>query len=526
MPTCPNRWLISGKLTTHAPMHIGDGRSYPAPRPEVPRSANKDHDEVVSVSTVCTDGKARPYVPGSCLKGALRAVASRAARNDALLAQYVDELFGSDDPAVPNSVGASAEFRDCPPVSFPQFQAPPGWTRMGTTIVTAVAIDRTTRTAAENKLFHLECVPAGAVFDVTIAGENLTNEEVSFLLHLLERFSDDESRLTLGAFTADGWGRCVWESSSVRTTTPELIAKWLDDPTRPYPMVAVDSGTLSISGPAGPWARPDRLSVELELEFDAGFLINGPFEAARRRAEWEKESTSVCRVTEDDKPADHVPRKLPDGRLVLPAKSLRGALRSQAERIIRSLGGHACHATDSDDACAAISAVRPHLQRPGVRAVADLCLACRLFGAPGWRTLLEVEDFTPEPGQEGKRLTQQFVAIDRFTGGAARKKLYAAEYYWQPTLSGTIRLDLNRAEPWMLGLLILLGRDLCEGDITFGFGAAKGYGTCSSRALSLPDVDRVCAWLAEGGVRVERSDVVPYLAQLFREHVMDGVPVA
>jgi hypothetical protein len=38
-------------------------------------------------------------------------------------------------------------------------------------------------------------------------------------------------------------------------------------------------------------------------------------------------------------------------------------------------------------------------------------------------------------------------------------------------------------------LLVLLLRDLIEGDITFGFGSAKGYGACRARiSACIPDV--------------------------------------
>ncbi len=77
------------------------------------------------------------------------------------------------------------------------------------------------------------------------------------------------------------------------------------------------------------------------------------------------------------------------------------------------------------------------------------------------------------------------MAIDRFTGGAAPGLKFDADYADRPRLTGKIRVDLDRIEPWALGLLALTFRDLIEGDITFGFGASKGYGICQATIISI-----------------------------------------
>ncbi len=68
------------------------------------------------------------------------------------------------------------------------------------------------------------------------------------------------------------------------------------------------------------------------------------------------------------------------------------------------------------------------------------------------------------------------VAIDRLHGGAAEGLKFNVEFVMTPTLDGVLTLDLMRIAPWGLGLLALTLRDLVEGDVTFGFGASKGYG--------------------------------------------------
>ncbi len=43
---------------------------------------------------------------------------------------------------------------------------------------------------------------------------------------------------------------------------------------------------------------------------------------------------------------------------------------------------------------------------------------------------------------------------------------------------------MQRVKPWGVGLLALLVRDLMEGDVTFGYGASKGYGQCYAKLQS------------------------------------------
>ena len=69
---------------------------------------------------------------------------------------------------------------------------------------------------------------------------------------------------------------------------------------------------------------------------------------------------------------------------------------------------------------------------------------------------------------------------------------------YKPKLTGSISLDLGALEaggagPWALGLIALALRDLVEGDICLGFGAAKGYGAlkASVETVGLPAWQRI-----------------------------------
>jgi hypothetical protein len=175
----------------------------------------------------------------------------------------------------------------------------------------------------------------------------------------------------------------------------------------------------------------------------------------------------------------HVARRV-DGKLLLPAESLRGVLAHQAARIARTRGK--CGEREEVKRCA-----------DGTLPSEIGCLT-RLFGGSGWRSVLDISDFVevgeaPVPGaapvakeQAPNISVQQFVAVDRFTAAGGSDSLkFDAQGGWQPHLKGRIGINLDRlkllgdVEP-SLGLLALALRDLVEGDMTFGWGAGKGYG--------------------------------------------------
>jgi len=483
-----NCWLIVGRLTTTTPLHLGNGEVIT--REDLVEDLD-DTDaltRLVEISAVATDDRGSAYIPGKTLKGNLRSWLRRCGylslrRQRAVSFGLIDAIFGSEDPGANDAVGGKAEFWDAFSTGAPDPPPPvPYWDPRRLTGVTAsVAIDRGTRTASPNKLFHEEFVPPGIGFDITITAQDLEPAELDLLLFALEGFNHPQDPVTMGADTSDMWGRLTWELRDIARLTKADVAAWLQRQPQP---VAYGS-LISL-------AAPDRermviramnsfqiairpcVSLNLFIQFDGPFLVNDPSQTAK----WRK------KVSGDDRIADHAPLRDYSGRVVLPARSIRGAIRSRAEKIVRTLKSNgACLAVDPEDACAVIYREE---QKESV-----LYLTCQLFGAPGWRTCVEFSDFCPAAGSAETRLSQEFLAIDRFTGGGARGLKFNAEAVYCPTLIGTITIDLKRVEPWGLGLLALTLRDLMEGDIPLGFGAAKGYGACRAtiKALRISGVD-------------------------------------
>jgi CRISPR/Cas system CSM-associated protein Csm3 (group 7 of RAMP superfamily) len=466
-----NRWTIVGRLTTRAALRIGSGDI--TERAEL---KNEQTKKPIQINAVATDNEDRAYVPGSTIKGNLRSWAKASGLAN------VEFLFGSEDSAEATSVGGKAEFYDAMAADeSPAFiHPPPYWNATRMTGVTAsVTIDRRTRTASEERLFHLEFVPPGVTFEVSITGQDLTHDEVVDLLRALNGFNTGAVRL--GAATGDGWGMMEWSLTDLKRVTQTEVADWIarHAPTVGYAAlqsVPSEERDALIHEAAGltimPAAR-SAVALGITLNFESHFLVNDPSQTGK---------------VEEGKAA-HTPLLDTDGRIVLPASSLRGALRSQAEKILRTMHGEqaACY-PDSKGARSACEAVYE------VGDLGRLCPACRLFGAPGWRSPLEISDFkTENPVSEEDLTTQEFLAIDRFTGGGAEGAKFNAKSIYRPKLSGSISVNLKALERagagrWALGLLTVTLRDLIEGDVRLGFGAAKGYGSVRAEitATQLP----------------------------------------
>jgi len=470
-----NRWLIRGQLTTVTPLHVGDGGT--VTRDEL-KVGPPDAEEFVHVSSVTSDYMGRPYLPGMALKGVLRQWVT------AILGlgnpDMVENVFGSEDPGAPNSVGGKAEFWDAAFCHKADDSCNvPYWNESRVTGVSAsVTIDRRTRSASHRRLAHRAFVPPGVSFEVVVAGQDMEEGEVALLIAALEGFNHPENPVTLGADTGNGWGRSTWKLQEIARFTKKDFSEWVsqDSPpvgysaVKPVPPAEFERLKEEAVSLFSPSAGLPAVEVELTVHFHGPFLVNDPSrtKGGSRSASGEE--------------ADHTPLRDCEGRVVIPGASLRGALRSQAERIVRTLNpAAACPGGAGPEACAPVYDVKD---------VDRLCLTCYVFGAPGWRGAIELSDFVSRG--EDKVTRQEFLAIDRFTGGGAHGLKFNADFVYRPVLSGKLTMPLERrygglrspkkwhVNSWALGLIALTLRDLMEGDVTIGFGASKGYGACKA----------------------------------------------
>lgn len=470
------RYQIQGMLTLMSSLHIGSGEAKPHKELKVGK------DEIL-VSAVAKDASGKAYLPGSSLKGSIRSWLRR------YLNVNSDAIFGNskqDSLEHEKRTAGKVAFSDAFVNPLPQFNdqtpAPVYWNEKSATAVeVAVSIDPVTRTARDKFLRHFEYVPAGTQFAISLETNQLEESDLTTLLAGLMAFNEPNQPLSLGAFTKDDWGRASWKLESIKVITEDAVRRWLEQSPQspvahyktlysPYQeqqkeKVISDATALLKS------KRKPILSVDLELNFDSPFLVNDALLVNKQK------------LTQDLAP-DFQPKRNVDNRVYLPARSFRGAFKHQAERIVNTL---------QPDQPNTASGRQP-------KSVSEA-----LFGVTGYRTVLEISHFVQKRlDVPEKTFNQEFVAIDRFTGGNASGAKFKATTIFGPQLVGTLELDLSRLKhPASLGLLAYALRDLVEGDITFGFGSSVGYGSCKAKIVSV----------RTSGVEIGKTPVATLLVQ-------------
>ena len=473
------RWRIRGCLVAESPLFIGSGEISH-------RDTLKNGKQPIDIADCLRDHWGKPVIPATSLKGVMRASLGNLPKD-----QIINRLFGEDSEKEASGRGGEAEFLDALLALPPKGDTPlPHWDETRQTWVEIInAIDRERGTVAENHLAHRETVAPGSGFAVVITGQfSKPDEDIPLLLAMLETFNRAENPIMLGADTASGKGRMRWELEAVERIDAAAALAWLDSddqgmaadafcpvPNEKLKTLREKASELQLNGSGG-------RSFDITLKFDGPFLVNNPLTKAQVDAEKQ--------LPQQQRSPDARPRTNEQGEVILPAKSFRGVLRSQGEKILRTM----LDLNDEQWQNKAIQkwvekhiACRPEIANRACKPikkkddVEKLCLACQLFGAPGWRSPLELTDFSLIPGNYEIH-TQEFVAIDRFTGGGKDSAKFNARAILYPQFTGRLHLDESRLPAnWAHGLLALLLRDLKEGEMRFGWGAAsKGYGWCTA----------------------------------------------
>lgn len=179
-------------------------------------------------------------------------------------------------------------------------------------------------------------------------------------------------------------------------------------------------------------------------------------------------------------------------QVYLPGSSLKGVLRSHAERIARTFGEtKACDPfTESADGerktmfCGHRFEKRKRwketLDNPTV--YRQSCPICRLFGSTWYGGRLATADAYAE-GRAPSTEQRDGVGIDRFTGGAARGAKFELEVVTGGTFVTT--LHIRNFELWQLGLVGFLLQDLKDGLIRVGMGKSRGLGKVQGEVRSI-----------------------------------------
>lgn len=177
----------------------------------------------------------------------------------------------------------------------------------------------------------------------------------------------------------------------------------------------------------------------------------------------------------------------------LPGSSLKGVLRSHAERIARTLKSpSACEPFWNEDIEAEIGRKSDRAatlwcgKKFDVRvkdwkepidsttAYRDSCPACRLFGSTYFVGRFAISDAYLIQGRHGFKQQRDGVGIDRFTGGASKRAKFDLEVLTGASFECTI--NIRNFEIWQLGWIAYVIQDLKDAMISVGSGATRGLG--------------------------------------------------
>ncbi len=492
--------VITIKLKARTAVHVGSGQA-------------RDYSDAL----IRRDSQGNPIIPGSAVAGALRA----------LLTRLAPGLQLGDDPAQacvrltnPNS---STECH-CPVCQLfgttnPQDEAnsQSHASRLlishavlvkdalkATMIRDGVGINRGTGTAARHIKYDMEVLPVGSEFELRMELRNTSPKDDALLAAGLAEWK--AGRAWLGGRVSRGLG-----AFDVAKDTTKDVTK-LEYKTHP---LETGSDLVTFLKHDRPWqlakvkpvGNKDWLTAKLDEIQPAARMNDDPNENYTVRTWLKIEGALQAQgpfLTHDATSADttgfdHAPLLAKNGDWqspILSGASLRGVLRSHAERIARTLATH--HAAKEGDPekwfaenCPACSPVTR--QKADFLASCDtllkeanvptddevkdvqLCLACRLFGSERRGSRLIIEDARYDTSRGKPKLKMlDFLAIDRFTGGGADAFKFDALVLWRPAFK--VKIFIENPSPWELGWLFLTLRDLQTGWLRVGMGAAKGFG--------------------------------------------------
>ena len=433
-----------------------------------------DRDGEGTVIRFCRNGLDEPTIPGRSIRGAVRAacdVARQALEESADPATQDGGAFSKenwislwgDDT---DYTGKSANDRGLPSdaslpirksaltfhaVSFPQYKdsdsgESPLPRRHG------VGIDRTTGAASDGALYEHEFLPRGTRFTIRITAEGRDGEKMrreqsdgipepassDSVKKLLEFIVDvlTSGAICLGGRTGSGQGTIQVIEPKLRRTgkttdagTPAEPADVLDA------LIGEDAEGTSLPLELGGWSLEEPARITIDWWSPTGIFVAEDENLTKQRKAAKEDENREKGINEEVHevvyPLRDPSEEWENAQLLIPGTSIRGALRSRASRIARTV----LAAQDELPTCASHDlheqiAAEPNLVR-------------YMFGCTEYRGAITVHDCLST--DRGKRIKVTHNAIDRWTGGVIDGGLFTEAVYlgtkWQPI---TIDIDLRQ----------------------------------------------------------------------------------
>ncbi|WP_286394415.1 RAMP superfamily CRISPR-associated protein [Pseudanabaena mucicola] len=440
-----SRLKVKGHLVAISPIHVGG------------IGGNAQTDMALALN-----GKGEYYIPGTSLAGALREWMGSES-------QFINALWGYQDAKSDRGHASFVLVEDAPIQAKAEIRD-------------GVGIDRYYGTAAEHFKFDRAILPRGSRIPLEITIEQNPHKDweraKAEWVELLTALQNKEIRL--GAAKTRGLGLVKLENLKIldqNLSTRQGILNTLRDKGTGTTLGALSNQPVTRNNP--------KLYIEIQ---------------------WQPISPVMVKAEADGIAVDSLPLVSANGSgltFVLPGSSIKGALRTQAERIMRTVLDQPVPNGKSKQnfsnqleqvelirelfgASAKIKDKEQH-GRIGALAVDD-CYASVNISENQWQDITSAEKELPLRNaldQAGLNNTQQafHVAIDRWTGGAADGFLYSTlepmGVNWEPI---QLTLDLNperlpvKDQLPIVALLSLMLRDLSTGKIPLGYGVNRGMG--------------------------------------------------
>lgn len=433
-----------------------------------------DRDGEGTVIRFCRNGLDEPTIPGRSIRGAVRAACDVAyqalvdakdpvtRKGEVFSKENWISLWGDDT----DYTGKSANDRGLPSdaslpirksaltfhaVSFPQYKdsdsgESPLPRRHG------VGIDRTTGAASDGALYEHEFLPRGTRFTIRITAEGRDGEKMGreqsegipgpassdSVKKLLEFIVDvlTSGAVGLGGRTGSGQGTIQVIEPKLRRTGKTTDAGALTAPADVLDaLIGEDAEGTSLPLELGGWSLEEPARITIDWWSPTGIFVAEDENLTKQRKAAKEDENREKGINEEVHevvyPLRDPSEEWENAQLLIPGTSIRGALRSRASRIARTV----LAAQDELPTCASHDlheqiAAEPNLVR-------------YMFGCTEYRGAITVHDCLST--DRGKRIKVTHNAIDRWTGGVIDGGLFTEAVYlgtkWQPI---TIDIDLRQ----------------------------------------------------------------------------------
>ena len=450
------RYELTISVTLTSELHIGGVDAVP------------DRDGEGTVIRLCRNGLGEPTIPGRSIRGAVRAACeiARQTMEDAGHTTTQDggvfskaswvSLWGDDTDYTGKSLlDRRLRSDDSLPirqsaltfhaVSFPQYKdidsgESPLPRRHG------VGIDRTTGAASDGALYEHEFLPRGTKFDIRITAEGRDDETMGrdqsegipgpasseSVKKLLEFIVDvlNSGAVCLGGRTGSGQGTIQVIEPKLRRTGKTTDTGALTAPADVLDaLIGEDEEGTPIPLELGGWSLEEPARIRINWWSPTGIFVAEDDELTKQRKEKAQETDSTANGVTEPLRDPSVPWD--EAQLLIPGTSIRGALRSRASRIARTVL----------DAKGELSTFTSHDLHEQIAAEPNLVRY--MFGSTEYRGAVTVHDCLST--ERGKRIEVTHNVIDRWTGGVIDGGLFTEAVYlgtrWEPI---TIDIDLRQ----------------------------------------------------------------------------------